>query len=596
MAACFAYYAFARFYTFHQRTFDLALYARLAYGLSRGELRSSLLDQHFFAGHAPFVLWPLGYLGRLGSTVPVLLTAQSIAMAGAALPLYRAGRTLGGPVLGLGVACAYLLHPNLFLVATYEFHPGNLALPALGHGLWIWTRVERQAPATATEVRRAGLHLTGAVLWVLSCRADFGLLTALLALTVAVRCRSLRLWAAGLSILSVIYVAAMVLVIQPTWARGVGSADLHFGPWGGGPLGIVRVAFEDPQRVLQHFGTAARLTYPLRVMGPLLFLPCLSPWALLIAAPIFAINLISVFPTTTELYSHYLTPALPALAVGAARGAARLRFAAQRFVVQWLPLWVAGWSVVCGGAPWSLHWSSHRPAYAQDRRSVASRELLAHLSSAAAVQAPDPLLPHLAERPRIYRAPPPDRRADQVVLDVSHRQRYGGTAGVLRTTEEPLVRAWLARTDYAPLGVFGPWLALQRGLALEDSAASKYFTNLNQKKSERTRPLGPCLALEHVQWTANGVRLVLRSAGPCPSDLALRIQIPGQWSRVDLLFDGLLSTARLRSGDRVWSDHFLPKATLPWSYRRQLHVSLICSHGSHSETAEPAIVPLLERF
>ena len=44
----------------------------------------------------------------------------------------------------------------------------------------------------------------------------------------------------------------------------------------------------------------------------------------------------------------------------------------------------------------------------------AIRALDAEAGAPHALQAPDPLLAHLAERPRIHRAPPPDRNAERV--------------------------------------------------------------------------------------------------------------------------------------------------------------------------------------
>src|SRR5690606_5560195 len=100
-----------------------------------------------------------------------------------------------------------------------------------------------------------------------------------------------------------------------------------------------------------------------------------------------------------------------------------------------------------------------RAAFEPDAASYAARKVLAAIPDAASVQAPDPLLPHVAERPIVRRAPPPEAGTDYVVLDVSHRERYARSEDLLRTMEEPIVRRWLARPDHALL-VYAPPYAL----------------------------------------------------------------------------------------------------------------------------------------
>src|SRR5262249_54142184 len=110
------------------RTFDLALYARMAWGLVHGEAWDPIVGGNFLGGHLPFVLAPLGLLGVVLGTVPVLLVAQSLAIALAAWPLAQLGARRLGRAGGIAAAAIWLLYPNLGHVATYEVHPGTLAV------------------------------------------------------------------------------------------------------------------------------------------------------------------------------------------------------------------------------------------------------------------------------------------------------------------------------------------------------------------------------------------------------------------------------------------------------------------------------------
>src|SRR5262245_33890178 len=125
----------SRYRTFHNRTFDLALYARQAWGLAHGDYWDPIVDCHFLGTHVALVLWPLGWLGRVFGVVPVLIVAQALALSLAALPLAQIGARRFGDRGALAAGAAWLLYPNLGHVASYEFHPGSLAMLPLAYAL-----------------------------------------------------------------------------------------------------------------------------------------------------------------------------------------------------------------------------------------------------------------------------------------------------------------------------------------------------------------------------------------------------------------------------------------------------------------------------
>jgi uncharacterized membrane protein len=95
----------SRYRAVHNRTFDLALYARQAWGLAHGDIWDPIVNAHFLGTHVALVLWPLGLLGRALGTVPVLIVAQALAFALATLPLAQIGaRRRGRAARGGGLA------------------------------------------------------------------------------------------------------------------------------------------------------------------------------------------------------------------------------------------------------------------------------------------------------------------------------------------------------------------------------------------------------------------------------------------------------------------------------------------------------------
>ena len=583
--------AWARFSAVHNRTFDLALYARQAWGLVHGQFWDPIGGGDFLGGHLAWVLLPLGALGRALGTVPVLLCVQSAAIALSAWPLYRLAASRLGAGGGVAVAAAWLLQPNLGHVATYEFHPGTLALWPLMHAC---CGLERAGDAPLAHGSGARALWVGA-LGALACRVSLALPLLALAVVAAYRWPRVRRVAWLVSALCAGYFALWLLWLQPSHGAPV-SAELHFGKWGGSPFGALRVLLQDPARVFEHLLAPARASYLLRVLAPFALLPLLAPRWWLPALAVLGQNLLSEFPTTSQLYSHYLTPALPPLAVGAVAGAFALR---ERLVAiqlsgrapaalpgSLLLLAALAGSALAGGLPGARGYDAG--AFRSDADTHAAREVLARITPGTSIQAPDRLLPHLAERPASFRAPPPERSAQWLVLDVAHRRRFAQREDLLRTVEEPRTRAWLARGDHQLVHAAGDLLLLRRGAPVRGGLVQRYLAG-SAPVGEGTA-LCACLALRAAELRAGAVVLELVARSACASDLALRIATAADPARVDLPFDGLLSPAQLRAGDRVRSRHALSADEQRAIGEHGLRVGALRSSGARPEPGDPISV------
>jgi hypothetical protein len=304
---------------------------------------------------------------------------------------------------------------------------------------------------------------------------------------------------------------------------------------------------------------------------------------------------VSVFPTTVEMYSHYLTPAVPALIVSALEGLAWLSAR-----VHWRPLpafghaslllfaLVANWQ--SGGLPWSRTFDAQ--AFRMDASSRQAARVVQAIPEDASVQAPDALLPHVIARPRLWRAPPPDREADLVVLDVSHRLRYAQSEGLLRTIEEPLVRSWLMRSDYSLVHAEPNFLLFERGRGPREGLGERYLTGeLSERKGI---VLTRCLSVLSAWLDPQGLELEFSVHAPCPADLALRIGSELKPERVDLLFDGLLSPAVLRD-ENVYSWHALMPDERKRVSEQGLRLGAVRASGAPPELGDAVsqVVPLV---
>jgi len=558
--------AWSRYANVHQRTFDLALYARIAWGFAHAELWSPVLDSHALGAHVAPVLLPLGLLGRLFGIVPVLLFAQSACIALSLFPLARIGaRRLGTRGVWLA-AVAFVLYPNLFHVGTYEFHPGTLAVLPM---CWAYDALDR------AKLSQLGL----AILAISSCREDLGAFAALLALVYFVMHRDRR--ALYLLAASVLYTGA-ALVLTLSYAPASSSLDQHFGVWGGSPLGVLPTLFSDPARVIAHFSARERLMYLPRLLAPLSFFSLRAPLLLLPALPYLALNLLSAFPTAHEQYSHYLTPAVPALIVSGIVGVTAVR---ARFLQR---LWFVTLAIAhhaLGGSPLSRDFD--RRAFFADQATESARRVLAAIPAQASVQAPDPLLAHLSERHELRRAAPPEAATRFVVLDIGHRTRFARREVLLRTSEEPFVRALLARPDHALLAYEPPYALLERGPSARSSELTQRCLSATPASPEAGVTLTSCLSLEHAELASGRLSLLLRASGPCPADLALRFGPDPKPGRVELVCQGALSPALLEAGDLVRSSYSVSERGASELRERGLWLGTLRSSGAPVFATDP---------
>lgn len=114
--------------------FDLAIFDQAVWSTARleGFFPSSIRYGLLFSDHLSLILvgivplyWLLGWL--VGG-VPILLMIQTLALGGAAWPLFLLARRELGPPAGLAVVLSYLLYPALGYLNLFEFHPGVLAV------------------------------------------------------------------------------------------------------------------------------------------------------------------------------------------------------------------------------------------------------------------------------------------------------------------------------------------------------------------------------------------------------------------------------------------------------------------------------------
>jgi uncharacterized membrane protein len=398
-AAGFAALSVLRHEAFETGRFDLGNMVQAVWSTAHGHLLQ-VTNLHGaqisrLAAHVDPILVVFAPLWWIWPSPSLLLTAQALAVALGALPLFWLARKhTDSERAALGFSLAYLLFPATEWMTLNEFHPVSLACPLLLFAIW-YLDEDRLLPFACFAALAA---LT---------REEVPLVIAGLGIWYAI---GRRRWLAGGTIAAA-GVAASAIAIQVVIPHFHGAESSFYGRYdavGGSAAGIVRKAFTDPGRLLSvafdHRGTH----YLLNLLLPMAGLALLSPLLLVALIPELALNLLSSVDAQSSIHYHYVAAEIPILFAAAAIGAGKLgRWAgtAGTLVVltailgnYWLgpiPLW----RFVPGGQTFqakSAHISRH------DR--IAAR-MLKLIPATAPVTATNSLGAHLSERKRIFSFP-----------------------------------------------------------------------------------------------------------------------------------------------------------------------------------------------
>jgi uncharacterized membrane protein len=312
--------------------FDLGIYDQVAYLLSRGKAPiSSYLGFHHMGNHSAYSFYLLAIPYFLVPSVYWLFGVQAISLALGAWPTWLLARQAGlSQALASAMAAVYLLHPIVFNVNMFDFHPEVMALSVMILLLWL-------ARQTKMQPSRQRVWFCVALLFVLGCKASLSLTIATMGLWLLLEKR--RFFGTVALIGGITWFLLTTQWIIPTLSGSEAAALGRYRELGGSSvLETALNLFLKPDIVLNKIFSPDSLQY----LG-LLFVPFLwglSPrylTPLLSTVPLMVLNMLSQNGAQRDLVHQYSLPILPFLLLAVidslAHGKGLLR---QR---RWIILW-----------------------------------------------------------------------------------------------------------------------------------------------------------------------------------------------------------------------------------------------------------------
>lgn len=317
--AVFGVIAAVKFHYYLYADFDLAIFAQATDQALRGNLYSSIRGMYWLGDHVSLIVFVLAPLYAVVRHPLTLLFLQSATLGLGALPVFGiARRVLGHDGVALSFSALYLLHPAVGYTNLFEFHPEVLATSGLLAAFW------------ALTAGRFGLTLLFTSL-ALACREDVALVVLGMGL-LALRSRRPRRFGITLLGLAGFSLVLSFAVFRPAFESAAVEYGRMYDAWGTTPAEIAGNLLRDPLRAVSAFFSSPgspqdellKRHYWPHMLGPLLFLPLLSPGTLLMALPVLAEHFLSSRPQQHWLLFQYTALVTPVFVIAAVQGLANL--------------------------------------------------------------------------------------------------------------------------------------------------------------------------------------------------------------------------------------------------------------------------------
>lgn len=316
-----------------------------------------------------------------------LLIIQTLALALGAWPLYLlANHVLQNKKPALAVSIAYLLYPALHWVNWYDFHPIAFLTPLFLAAFyfaeiknWKWFAVFALLAASVQEDAVLAVAFLGIYL-ILRKEYKMGIATFLL---------------------SILYFLISVKFIMPYFGGGLLRLDRYDPAVFYSPALLLKTAFSYP-----------KLIYMLNLLWPVAFLPLLAPAAWLLLAPGLAQNLLTRYSPQFSGNYQYDSVLIGAIFIATVFG---LRKANKNKKVIGLLVVASALAFLVRSPVGFLNFPTE--FFKENPHRDAMRNMLSHVPAGASVAANTNLVPHLADRERVYMLGAERAEPDVVLID-----------------------------------------------------------------------------------------------------------------------------------------------------------------------------------
>ncbi len=347
-AIYFSYYSVLRHQTIYSDYYDLGIMDQTVYNTFQGRFlemtsKTELFQIKRMEIHNDILLAFLAPFYLIYSGPETLLVLQSILIALGAIPLYLlAKKILKSEYAALGIAFCYLMYPPLQRANQFDFHAVTLATPLLLFFFYF-------AYAKKYIIALPFLFLA------LFSKEEVGLTTAFFGLwnlgilvkgderpwnfmnyfkiKEILKDKKNVIFSIVVFIVSITWFALSFWVIIPAFRQGAEVSHFaleRYGDFGNSPEGVMKGILTNPLKTLNYVFRDDAKEYLFFLLSPVAFMSLFAFPIMAIAAPEFAINMLSGDSNMINIFFHYTSVITPFIFISAIFG---LRLLHKRFSI-----------------------------------------------------------------------------------------------------------------------------------------------------------------------------------------------------------------------------------------------------------------------
>ncbi|MCI0516051.1 DUF2079 domain-containing protein [candidate division KSB1 bacterium] len=412
-----SYLSILRFESFHASTYDLGIMLQTIWNTANGHLLQESINMgypmmRFWMAHWEFIYLIFAFFYWCCSSPYTPLVLQSLIVAVGVLPIYWQARdTYQNAKIGLLFGLSYLMYPALQNANLFDIHGLTLAAPFLAFCFYFLHRGQYRMFALSS-------------IFAISCREDSALLLFMMGLYAGLVLKQKKVaW-----ITMVANGLLFLLWFKRLQFRALlGLPPVPIMPGAATHWTHLNQTFTDILYPIKFLAKKHNLEYFIALFGPVAFLCLFDLKTLLLASPVFLINLFSSYFYTHEVEHYYSATITPFVCFAAIFGGRRvltflqLHGAQNKFYqrlsknrVRILASLVLGCSVVLfllkanafDVTDWKIT-PHHRVI----------KKVIAQIPVEASLSALDVLAPHASERHEIYLFDDNVDKVDYVLYD-----------------------------------------------------------------------------------------------------------------------------------------------------------------------------------
>ncbi|HET8912524.1 MAG TPA: DUF2079 domain-containing protein, partial [Ktedonobacteraceae bacterium] len=273
-----------------------------------------------FAIHYEPILFPISLIYLVWANPIVLMVFQVLVVASGALPAFWLARLrLRNNWAAVAFPLLYLLYPAQQYAVNFDFHAVTLTISLLLFALYfLYTRKT--------------ISFFIFIVLCLACKEEIAGVVLMLGLWTIILQRRYRV-GLGLIVLALLWTGLGLLVVHYASPLGHSLLASRYAYLGTGPLQIAKYILSHPISLLQqHLWEGSHRLYLVKLLEPAGLLPLFAPWALILALPTLALNLLSSTPNMYSGDFQYSAEIIPILIFSAIEGVVVILWIANKLL------------------------------------------------------------------------------------------------------------------------------------------------------------------------------------------------------------------------------------------------------------------------